>query len=203
MATIEIPSFLSFTKVKTFKLERLGNILRSRFTGQRQKLVYPYAIWYISAELREYDGTQAGAIRSFLVQLEGIGNQFKLPVPGYQKSATGYIANRAATQVSPVRSQSVTVGGGTPNAPYLNDGDYITIRDELKLVVGNVAFDASGNATVNFKPHMRKQINIGNLVYCNNPWVMVEALDDDVANWSISPPTRQKSSIDLVEVIDA
>lgn len=201
MAIIPVPAILSFTDVGALRLRRSSNELRSRYTAQSQKITYPYAIWMLEGQLREYDGLEAGIIRSFLVQLEGIKNEFRLPVPGYQRSATGYIANRPVKTAAASRAVSLTVQGGPANTPYLNDGDYFTIQDELKLVVGPVAFNAAGEATINFKPFLRKAVAVGVPVIVNNPTCLMQAADDDIASWGLAPPVRQRSEFNAIEAI--
>ena len=201
MAIIPVPAILAFTNVGKLRLRRATNLLRSRYTGQAQKISYPYAIWTFEGTLREYYGLDAGIIRSFLVQLEGQKNECRLLVPGYSKSLTGFTATLPTLGAVVARATSVTVSGGPANVAYLNDGDYITIQDELKMVVGNIAFNGAGQAVINFKPSLRKAVAAGVGVIVNNPTCLMQAADDDVASWGIAPPVRQSGELSLIEAV--
>lgn len=202
MAIIPIPATLSFTSVDDLILTRNTSILRSRFTGQRQAVVYPYAIWLIKAKLREYAPEDAGVIRSFLAQLDGQANTFRLPVPGYTQSLTGYTATRQLNVAAAVRASAVSVSGGSASSPYLLDGDYFTINDELKMAVGDIFFNAGGVAVINFKPFLRKPAIIGDNVVVLNPTMLMYAADDDVAKWGIRAPVIHSFDLDAIEAID-
>lgn len=203
MAIIPVPAKFSFTKVASFKLQRSSNILRSKFTGQAQVIVYPFAVWMLQATLVEYDGLDAGKIRSFLAQLDGQKNTFRLPVPGFTRPMTGYLgpvtglsANAAA------RASVITVYGLITNVPILAEGDYFTINDELKICTQAANSDGTGQATINFKPPLRKALLAGaQTILFQNPTILMRAADDDVADWGISAPVRQQTKFNAVEDI--
>ncbi len=202
MAIIALPPKFSFTGIPKFGLQRKSASLRSKYIGAAQIVVFPYAIWMLEGNLLEYDGADAGKMRSFLVQLEGPKNSFRLPVPGFSTSLTGYTANRALTVAAASRAQSVTVGGGAALANYLAEGDFITIQDELKLVTAPVAFNGGGNATISFKPGLRAAAAIGVNVICYQPTVLLRG-GDDIATISLSPPVRQGvPNFSVIEAVD-
>jgi len=125
MPVIPVPANFAFTAISKFALQRATNLLRSRYTGADQVVSYPFAVWYLEGSLVEYDGANAGYIRSFLAQLEGQKNTFRIPVPGYTTPSTGYTLNTATVAIAMAsRASSVTVGGLTPNVPILAEGDY-------------------------------------------------------------------------------
>ncbi len=201
MAIVTLPTNFAFSNIGSFRLQRASNTLRSKYTGQRQTILYPFAVWMIEGELRDYDGADAGKIRSFLGKLEGQANSFRLPVPGFSLPLSGYASNLNISADALVRSNVVTVSGGTANAAYLAEGDYITIQDELKLVTSLARLDASGNSTVNFTPPLRKAASVGTTLVSVNPTVLLTAADDDVADWSVGPPVRQGGSFKAIEDI--
>lgn len=203
MAIIALPPKFSFTGVPKFGLRRKSSQLRSKYTGQGQYVVFPYAVWMIDGNLLEYDGQDAGNMRAFLVDLEGPKNQFRLPVPGFSTSLTGYTANRLLSVAALARAMSVTVNGGAVGVNYLAKGDFITIQDELKLVTAAVAFNGGGAATISFKPGLRKDAAIGTPVICFQPTVLMRAADDDVATISLAPPVRQGvPNFNAIEAVD-
>jgi hypothetical protein len=202
MAIITVPAKFSFTRVAKFGLLRATNVLRSRFTGQGQRIVYPFAVWQFEGTLVDYDGPEAAAIRSFFIQLEGQKNSFRLPVPGYDKPSTGYTNNAAVAVAAAARASSITMGGAGASIPFLGDGDYFTIQDELKMVTAPVALNAQGQAVVNFKPAMRKAaaINVG--ITLQKPTVLMHSTDDDVATWGLAAPVRHSLSLSAIEAVD-
>lgn len=203
MALIALPTKFGFSRVERFGLTRRSNSLRSRYTGQGQTVVYPYAVWEFEGTLIEYDGPEAAAIRTFLVDLEGPKNTFKLPVPGYKKvlGAQGTIWTNGATAA---RATSLPVTKGGPGAVVgFNVGDFVTIQDELKIITAGMAFDANGFGVINFKPALRKPVPAGNYVIEHlNPYCLMRATEDDVASWSIAAPVRQSSNFEAIEAVD-
>lgn len=201
MAIITVPAKFGFSKI-SFKLQRATNILRSKYTGQAQRISYPYAVWAFDGTLIEYDGIDAGYIRSFLVQLEGQKNSFRFQVPAYVKPATQYASNGLANGTTLSRASSISLRNLTANTPIFNEGDYFTVNDELKIVTAAAASNGSGVAVISFKPALRKQVNDGTLVILQNPTVLMTAKDDDIADWSIGPPIRQGTKLSAIESID-
>ena len=206
MALITLPTKFGFSRIERFGLTRRSNSLRSRYTGQGQTVVYPYAVWEFEGTLIEYDGPEAAAIRAFLVDLEGQKNTFRLPVPGYNGPSTGFkadVMNLAVAQ----RATSITMTnwpdqGPFNNQPLFKKGDYFSIGAELKMVTENVTFDAAGQAVVNFKPATRKAYGAGFGVNVVNPYCTMRAVEDDVASWAISAPVRQSSKFEAIEAVD-
>lgn len=204
MAIITLPSKFVFQSVESFRLQRSSNTLRSRYTGQRQSIVFPFAVWFFEGTLLEYDGIEASRIRSFLVQLEGQKNSFRLPVPGYAGPITGYTGIEGSIgSLAVARASSIFVSGFTATAqPYLAEGDYFTIQDELKMVTQDVSIGAGlGSATINFKPALRKPAAGGTPIKLYNPTILLNAAEDNVAEWSLKAPIRHGINIKAIEDI--
>lgn len=201
MAVIPVPTNFSFTAITKFTLQRASNIIRSRYTGAAQTISYPFAVWYLEGTLVDYDGANAGYIRSFLAQLEGQKNTFRLPVPGYTKPSTGYSGNGAVSIALAARASSLTMNGLTASTPILAEGDYFMFNDELKMATASVSSDGSGAATIPFKPASRKAATVGTTVQLQNPTLYLQAQGDDVATWGITPPFRHPVKFRAVEAI--
>ena len=202
---ISLPSAFSFTSVKRFALQRASNTVRSRYTGVRQTIVYPYAIWILEATLVEYDEPQSGLIRSFLLKLQGQTNAFRLPVPGHSAPTTGYTGNALVNNVSGIaaRATSMAVDGLSISSAILNEGDYFTVGDELKVCTAPLVSNGSGQATISFEPFLRKPLANNAAVTFQNPTILMHMQDDDAADWGIGPPYRHKIKFDAIEVIEA
>lgn len=203
MAIIALPSKFGFSSVKSFTLQRQSNTVRSKYTGVRQVIVYPYAVWMLEANLVEYDGQDAALIRSFLTKLQGQKNSFRLPVPGHSKPTTGYTGNALLNGAAAARAMSISVDGLTASTNILNEGDYFTINDELKVATGSFASNGAGQATITFEPFLRKAVADNAAVTFQNPTILMHMAEDDAASWGIKPPYRHNINFDAIEVVEA
>lgn len=138
--------------------------LRSPFSGKAQFGKQPYDLWQIKGDLAQCVLQNAGIMRSFLRQLNGQSGKFRLPLPQANiwnefigsNSITGYNGNGGFLASNPVAgATSISTTLWTASTWVLSDGDYFTINDELKIVVGDVVTDSIGNAIINFLPPMR------------------------------------------------
>jgi len=202
MAIISVPAKFTFSKVNSFTLQRASNVLRSKFTGQGQRIVYPFAVWMLEATLNEVDGITAGRIRSFLAQLEGQKNTFRLPVPGHYRPLGGYTGAVIANGPAAARASSLDVDGMAASRIVLTEGDYFTINDELKMVTADLMSSAGGSGVISFKPALRKPVADNTPLTIINPTVLMTAEDDDVASWGIGPPVRQSGKFNAMEAVD-
>jgi hypothetical protein len=208
MALISIPAKLSFTSVGGLTLSRNTSILRSKFTGQRQAVLYPMALWQIKAKLKDYAPEDAGAIRGFLAALRGQTNTFKLPVPGYVRPSSNALVENAGNggtiAAAAVRATQVITANFTPTSGAndgLKIGEYFNIGDELKIATANAT--PSGNQmVVQFEPPLRKAYPAGTPLIILNPYCLMYAADDDVASWGIRAPVIHSFDLDAIEAID-
>ena len=212
MAIIPLPPKFTFSKVNSFKLQRANNTIRSRYTAHRQTVIFPFAVWMLDATLTEYDDIFASFIRSFLVQLEGEKNTFRLPVPGYSKPIQSNAATAENLEARSARATSLhmheikTATGSymSENQVFLTEGDYFTIQDELKTVTNSTLINAQGRAIVEFQPPLRKSVAGHPTIVpitLQNPTCLMTAADDDIADWTISPPNRQGGRFEAFEAI--
>lgn len=204
MTIITVPTKFSFTSVTKFALQRATNVIRSQYSGARQVISYPFAVWMLEANLVDYDSTEARLIRSFLVQLEGEKNTFRIPVPGYTTPTTGYVAgNCLANGAAASGASSMAVDGLSNSVAVLNEGDYFSVGDELKVCTASVASNGTGQiASLSFKPPLRRAVADNATVTLQNPTILMHAADDDVASWGLTPPNRHNIKFKAVEAIE-
>lgn len=204
MALITLPTKFSFTKIGKWGLTRAGNQLRSRYTGQGQRIVYPYAVWELEGSLVDYDGPEAADIRAFLVDLEGIKHTFRMPVPGYTRPQSGYTGNALVAGAHGARVSSIVMQSNPAvyGQGFISRGDYFTVGDELKMATASVATDAFGKATVPFKPATRKPLADGAVITLQNPYCLMHAVEDDVASWGLTAPVRHGLAIAAIEAVE-
>ena len=204
MAIITVPTNFSFTAISKFQLLRASNTVRSKWSGWRTTVTYPFAVWILEGTLVEYDSPNARLIRSFLTQLEGPKNTFRLFVPGHSKPTTNYAGNALVNNVAGIAAgaTSMAIDGLTASVPILNEGDYFTVNDELKIATTSISSNASGQATLSFMPALRKSLTDNTVVTFQNPTVLLHMQDNDAANWPLSPPYRHKFKISAIEAIE-
>ncbi len=207
MAIITVPPALRFSKVNSFTLQRATNILRSKFTGQAQRVVYPYAVWELEATLLESDGLNAGQIRSFLAQLAGQKNSFRLPVPGYSpqhyngKNA-GYSTFGDGAANARASSLTLRIFGNYQAGIVINEGDYFQIGDEIKIATVGITTLGADLSTLFFEPPLRKSYVHLTPINLKTPTILMTARDDDVASWGLGPPIRQTGKFAAIEAVE-
>ena len=203
MSVVTLPSMVYFESVDKLQLLRAGITLRSKYTGRRQAVRFPFALWVFEGKLIPMEGLDAGEWRAFLTELEGDQNTFRLPIPGYDGPTTSYsgpvpLLNGAGV----ARSKSVTVDGLTPSSVVLAKGDYITINDELKVVTNQVVSDAAGAAIIVFQPSLRKAVADNTTVHIYDPYIYLAAADNESATWSLERPVRHGITIKAVVAVE-
>jgi hypothetical protein len=198
MAVITLPPKVYFESIDKLQLLRAGMNLRSRYTGKRQSINLPFAVWYLEGKLIPVDGVDARLWRSFLVKLEGFKNSFRLPVPGGNKPS-GLVG--VGAQAAAARATSFMLQGAPGNASILLEGEYFTINDELKVCTADCTTDGVGSAQLQFQPPLRKAVTAGTAIEIQNPYILFCAEGPDAATWSLSKPVRHGIKLICVEDI--
>ncbi len=201
MAVITLPSTVFFDKVDKLQLLRAGLALRSRYTGKRQTINFPFALWVFEGKLIPMDGADANDWRRFLIALEGVKNTFRLPVPGSPTPLSGYAAN-ATIGTGGVAARATTapiVGDGS--VTILKAGDYFNIGDELKVAMADCVLTA-GTGTVSFQPPTRKAYVATQAVTILNPFIYLALADAEGASWALERPVRHGIKLICMEAFD-
>jgi hypothetical protein len=197
---VTLPSKVIFSQVDKFQLLRSDLTLRSKYTGKRQVLTFPFALWVFEATVLTLDGTDAAEWRSFLAELEGSANTFRLPVPGVAGPLSGYAGpNGTVTGTALARAKSLTSGGWTASKSILTRGDFFTINDELKLCTGAVSSSGTGTATIPFQPPLRQNATAGMTVNASAPTMMLSLQKGDGAQWGLEHPVNHDIKLLSIE----
>lgn len=200
MAVITLPSKVYFEQVDKLQLLRSSVSLRSKYTGKRQVVTFPFALWVFEGTLVSMQGVDAAEWRSFLVELEGPKNTFRLPVPGHPGPLTGYSGPQGITSaLAAARAKSITTSGWTANAALLKRGDYFTVNDELKVCTAQVSANGAGAATISFEPGLRKPLAAAQTVKVYDPHIYLAAQRDDAAEWSLEHPVQHSIKLTAIE----
>lgn len=205
MAIITYPSGVGFPGFTgyTLKLMRHSIRLQSPFTGKRQVIAAPYFLWNFVGKysLADNPSTFAGALRAFLLQLQGMANSFRLPLPEYTGPSTGYIGAAGLVNGASQTGNSLITDGWTASAAIFKVGDYFNINDELKVITANATANGSGQVTLAFEPAIRTSPADNLVLGIANPTVLLASNSDDAASWDLTPPTLYQFQLDCSEVV--
>ena len=170
MANIPVPEALTIRRVE-WSFDRPSQVNRSDWTKRRQVVWQPGpSLWSASAELAVRVGTDDWLeAEAFLIDLEGQINSFRLPAAN---------AAQAPANLTPVvrgagqSGRSLLLDAGIPGLG-LKRGHKFTVNDQMVSVMAPFTFDATGRATVTFKPSLRLSPADRTLVEVRQPTVLM------------------------------
>lgn len=181
MTTITLPASPRANS-DSWKLEMPAQRNFSGWTGKRSVLASGRGWWTCSYSLPAMTKAQFKPWRSFLAQMRGGANEAQVPVDGGASQYTAYNPNgldpepqlvlnfmtgQIWTHGNPADIVTPTVNGasqtgrslitdGWPSSvKVLEDGDFVTVNDQLLQITSDIYSDASGNATLAFEPPLR------------------------------------------------
>lgn len=199
MAVITAPTILSWEAAK-LTLKRATAELRSPFTGKRQVIAHPYAVWMFEGTMIRYDGVNAGVMRSFLAKMRGRANTVRMPVPGVTGPLSGITNNGQVNGTGQSGGSLATYGWGASKL-VMREGDYFNIGDELKMCSADVSSNGSGQCTITFEPNLRASPADNTVVNVLAPYVYLSLEGDDGASWDLSAPVIHSFKLKGVEAL--
>ena len=134
-----------------------------------------------SGSAYEYD--EVNDMSAFLFELGGMSGVAKIPIfhrPG--SPAKGNPVTSVADQLGGLLNTT----GWTPNTLILKRGQYITVNNELKMVLNDTVSDIAGNSTLAFKPWLRSSPDVGTEVITKDPYGLFR-LTDDASELDLEP----------------
>ena len=183
---LDLPTTEWFTNLQ-WRMLRATSVQRSPFTGKRQALAQPFALWACQFTLAALEEADAIAWQAFLIELEGQAGTFKMPVFPYSGPRSGYAGAAGVVQGAGQLGTSLVTDGWSNSVPILNHGDWFTINDELKMVKGNKSSNGSGQATIDFMPPLRTSPADNAALNITSPYAVMSPVSDDLG-WAITPP---------------
>jgi hypothetical protein len=177
---IDIPNFRPAKM--TVGISSNSKVFKSTFNNSSSAITFAGS--YFTANLSYDDMTygsgawvdEAAEMEAFICELNGKSGIAKIPMfhrPGAEAKGNPVVS--ASGELGGLLSTS----GWTPNELVLTRGQYITINNELKMVMVNLTSDASGLATIEFVPWLRKSPDIGEPVITKNPYGIFRLTSDD------------------------
>lgn len=198
---IPLPAGVSFEDAE-IGLERADQVMRSGYTGRRQTISWPYALWVFTARTVPEEGLAAGRLRSFLARLKGRVNTFRMPIPGAY-SLANYTGPVGRVNGAAQGGAALATDGWDNNTLIFRDGDYMTVNDECKLVTADVTTNGSGQALLPIDPPLRRSpADNLQLVMGKDAYILLSAATSDMAKWKLSRPVRHTFNFAAIEAFE-
>ncbi|MEJ8630588.1 hypothetical protein P0F65_13460 [Sphingomonas sp. I4] len=158
-----------------WELDQPGQRNEAEFTGTARVTLLPAAPrWFAKAKLPPIIG-EANVLdwRAFVVDLDGIANSFRLTACERDQligvtpvvDGAGQGGFRLATR-----------NWGGPGLK-LKRGQFVTVNNQLLMLMAPVVADANGRATLSFKPYLRFAPEDGAGVEARRPYAVVSSVD--------------------------
>lgn len=175
----------------------------SELNGATQTAELPGDRWSVSMTFTNRFGRAAWALQATLAKLKGRAGRFYATPSDWEEragntSGTGAVATDAAAGVSSID----TDGWDVSITDLFYSGSYFEVNGELKLVTADVDSDASGLATIEFTPPLRKPVTDGMQIRYVEPRAIMMLTSDDQASWSIQAPAIYALTIEAREALD-
>lgn len=175
------------------------------FSGEIQTIEYPGARWQGSFDWTDLNENDAALWQAFLVSLRGQAGRFSMYNLARQTLRRGTLGILASPAVNPsitgiTSSVRFKADGFVPNVGIvLSAGDMVGINGELKMVMGDVGSNDTGEATFTVEPPMRVMPVTGTPVIVTQPTATC-MLTEDKVGWTTKPPVLTDSSFQFAEV---
>jgi hypothetical protein len=164
-------------------LDRPAQVNRSQWTGKEQVVADPWhARWSAELTLRTLIG-QASILawRSFLVQLKGHVNTFRLVAV---EAAQNAYSPTVQTTAGASGTTLPLTGFPAVVATVMTAGQMFTVNDQLCVLTADLVTNGAGQGTATFQPPLRASAAATTAVQVQRPTCLV-ALRDSTAGWSV------------------
>lgn len=164
-------------------IDQPAQVNRSQVTKKRRVTLLPQAPrWYAKVTLPPILGERnVMAWRAFVVDLDGVANTFRLVAcEGDQIAGNLDVRVAAGAQTGFLIP---TTGWGAAGAKLLR-GQFVTIADQLLMLMADVVADANGAAQLAVKPFLRVKPSAGDRVEVKRPYAVV-SMSDPKNGWAV------------------
>lgn len=194
METLVWPDGILPSKFK-WNLVSNGTSFSSPWNGRTQTVRFPGSYWAASLTLSNLDDYESREVEVILFELDGMSGRIKLKDFGrFAEPVNGAPVVNGASQ----SGSNLITSGWTPSMTVLSKGNYITVNDELKMVLSDVQSDASGNATLRIAPMLRQSPVNGSAIEVSEPYAIFR-LKDNENGVDRSPAFNNDFTLDFVE----
>mgnify|MGYP000099990583 CR=1 FL=1 len=169
-------------------LVRQTAVTQSPYSGATQRSEGSYALWEVKGGFPEMDDLQISRLwRSFFLQLRGRAGTFKLIIPGTGAPSTAYTGAVGLVDGASQTGLTLVTKTWDNTTLVLQDGDYFTVNDELKILTADATTDGAGAVTLSFEPPLRTSPADGAALTIANPYFIARLQNDD-PSWNLRPP---------------
>lgn len=177
-------------------LKSNGTSFISPWNGQTQTMRYPGSAWKATMTLRNLDDFESRAVEAIIAELDGLSGRIRLRDFGrHPLPAKGAPTVNGAGQTG----SNLSTKGWAANTKVLLRGDYITVNDELKLVLADVTSNTTGVALVRIAPMLRNQPANGAPIEVTNPYGIFR-LNKDENGMDREPGIVNGTTLEFIEV---
>lgn len=169
----------------SISMRSIQGISENPFTGKQTVYEWPGQWLELSLSFPPLSVEQGAVMKSFMLSLNGKKGSFRLEIPGYSRlGAGGGVPVLSAQALAGVTS--IAVSGFPVSTTVLKAGDLLSFPDgQLKVVVGDVLSDVSGNALIDIFPKIRANVASGTGLEIDAPKGIFVLSSSDVG-WSRS-----------------
>ena len=158
MAILTFPTSMPLPSSNEWQLQGRAQHSISELDGTVQTIVLPGAFWRCTVSYSVLNATRWRALEAFLASLEGAAGRFYFG-PQHAKTPVGLAGGTPLVNGANQTGSSLVTDGWPASTGILKAGDYfhfdVSGRRELKLATADVSSNASGQATISFKPAIR------------------------------------------------
>ena len=196
MATLTWPEGILPSNFNWY-LSSNGSVFTSPWNKQSQTIRFPGSSWEATVELNALDDLESREIEAIIVEMDGPAGRIKLWDMGrFNDTPKGNPVVNGAGQQGGVLSTS----GWNANTLVMKRGDYLTVNNELKMVLADVTSNAQGVASIKIGPQLRNIPQNGSAVEVRRPYGIFRFADmkNGVKR---SPAFNNAITLNLVEAI--
>lgn len=151
MTTLEWPDGILPSSFDWFLISN-GSSFTSPWNNKTQTIRYPGSSWKAQITLSNLDDLESREIEVIIVQLDGMAGRIKLKDFGrFAEPVKGSPKVKGNGQ----SGSALITDGWTASTKVLSKGSYITVNDELKMVLEDVTSNAAGDAIISIGPQLR------------------------------------------------
>ena len=202
MTTLSIPAGLKIVSSQ-FGLAYNNSVFTSPLSNAQQVLELTGARWMATYTLAPYRANTDAveAIKSFLLKLKGMSNDFNAYDPDYV-TARGAVTGTPLVMGAGQTGNSLICDAFANNSLVFKDGDYFSVNGEFKRINADVTSNGSGVATLTFDPPLRNAPADNTPIVYAAPVCRMRLTDTQTGMWTSDHRKLQQISFSGVERLD-
>lgn len=151
-------------------------VFTSPFNGAAQTVGFPGDLWTCSMTFNSLDDDESRLLESILFQLRG--PQGRVLLRDFGRVPPAQLGSPVVSSAGQMGLTLVT-RGWTASKAVLRQGDYISVANEMKMVVADVTSAVDGSATIQITPPWRYAKPINTPVVVTDPRALFRLKDNN------------------------